>query len=279
MTWVSAELLALAESLNDSVQLPNVKRVYIPEPSVTADKDPDFGLIELDDGSCGLFYAWLGDSQTGISRRFAAAEFIDVQAITLARYISGLDDMARSIGLAAINAMAQHFFARANVVLSNSPNSMGGLDLHPGDRLGMIGNFPSLVRQARACAVPVIVVERKSHLFGEQAGVRISDDPESLSSCNKIICTASTLINDTVDDMLGYCKQAAQVAMIGPSAGFFPDPLFQRGVTVVGGSRVINADEFIASQARGRGLRDCTRRYSLLPATYPGTVHLIRLLG
>ncbi|MFT4580851.1 MAG: hypothetical protein ACI915_003634 [Gammaproteobacteria bacterium] len=276
---VSAELLALAESLNDSAELPNVKRVYLPEPSVTAEKDPDFGLIELDDGSCGLFYAWLGDSQKGISHRFAADEFIGVKAITLARYISGPDDMARSIGLAAINAMAQHLFVRSNVVLSDSQNSMGGLDLLPSDRLGMIGHFPSLVRQARACAVPVIVVERKSHMFGEQAGICISDDPKSLSSCNKIICTASTLINGSLDEMLGYCRHADQVAMIGPSASFFPDPLFQRGVTVLGGSRVIDADEFIASQARGSGIRDCTRRYSLLPASYPGTQYLVRTLG
>lgn len=275
---IRLELLALAEHAHNNMPLPRVRQVYIPEPRIDADKDVEFGLVELDDGASGLFYAWLGESQHGISRRFTDDNFIGVEAIVLARYFAGNDDMQRSIGLAAINAISQHFFTHAKVNLKGAANSMGGLSLRVGDSLGMIGNFPSLVRRAQGLQVPVTVVERKLHMVMHDNGVRITLDPKMLSSCNKIICTAATLINDSADEMLEYCRHAAEIAIIGPSAGFFPDPLFARGVAILGGTTVLDASDVIQSQRNGAGLRDCTKRYTLRASDYLGTEHLVASL-
>lgn len=271
---IRAELLALVERVNDRMTLPKVRQVYIPEPHIAADRDATFGVIELDNGAAGLFYAWMGESQQGISERYSAADIVGADAITVARYYGGDDDMARSLGLAAINAITQEFFNRVNLQFEDAANSMGGLSLGAGDCLGMIGNFPSLVRQAQALDIPVTVVERKTHMLKQEAGVRITLDAEALRTCNKIICTAATLINDSVDEMLGYCGHAETVVMVGPSASFFPDPLFASGVDFVGGARVLDAHAAIARQRAGVGLRECVRRYTLSRAIYPGTENL-----
>ena len=47
-----------------------MRRVYIPAPNIAIDKAAEFGLVELEDGAAGLFYAWLGASQDGISERY-----------------------------------------------------------------------------------------------------------------------------------------------------------------------------------------------------------------
>ena len=271
---IQTELLALVERVNERITLPKVRQVYIPEPHITADKDAEFGLIELEDGTAGLFYAWMGESQRGISERFSAAELVGADAISIARHYAGNDDIARSVGLAAINAITQGFFHRADFELDEATNSMGGLSLGPGDRLGMIGKFPSLVRQASALDVPVTVIERKAHMLQDEAGVCITFDPGSLGACNKIITTAATLINNSIDEMLGYCGHAEVLVMVGPSASFFPDPLFARGVDFVGGTRVLDAGGVITQQRQGEGLRDCARRYTLSRETYPGIADL-----
>jgi len=271
---IRTELMELVEQVSERAPLPAVREVYIPEPHIEADKDAEFGVLELDDGAAGLFYAWMGESQRGMSERYAASDIIGADAIEIARNYLGNDDMARSLGLAAINAITQSFFARENFEPASAANSMGGFSLEARDRLGMIGNFPSLVRSARAQGVPVIVVERKKHMLRDEEGIRITLDPEALRECNKIICTAATLINDSIDEMLGYCDHAETVAMIGPSASFFPDPLFAHGVDIIGGSRVLDARAAIERQRAGLGLGDSARRYTLSRETYPGTARL-----
>ncbi|MBW2635814.1 MAG: hypothetical protein JRE14_17240 [Deltaproteobacteria bacterium] len=43
-----------------------------------------------------------------------------------------------------------------------------------------------------------------------------------------------------MDQILAHCSPDAFVSIIGPTAGYFPDPLFFRGVDVVGGRVVKN---------------------------------------
>jgi uncharacterized protein (DUF4213/DUF364 family) len=270
-----ADILATIEHIDTTLAIPRVRSVWIPEPTIAADKDAEFGVIELEDGSAGLFYAWLGESQAGISARYVATTLAGQSAIALARYFAGGDDMARSIGLAAINAITQSLFTRARYEPPLAENSMAGLELAAGDRLGMIGNFPSLVRQAGTLGVPVTVVERKPHMVRESRDCVITLDPLRLAGCNKIICTAATLINDTIDDMLAYCRGADVIAVLGPSASFPPEPLFDRGISIVGGSRVSDAAAAIAMQQAGKGLRGCSRRYVIERSAWPGTAALL----
>ncbi len=275
---IRAELLSLVEQVDATIDVPDVCQVYIPEPRVAPDKDAEFGLVELEDGATGLFYAWLGASQDGISERFCIEELIGAKAIDLARHFNGTDDIERSLGLAAINAITQSVFVRSDIGSRIAPDSMGGLSLVPGDRLGMVGNFPSLVRQAMAMDIPVTVVERKQHMLTQAEGICITLDPEALRDCNKIICTAATLINDSVDEMLNHCQHAEIVAMIGPSASFFPDPVFARGVAVVGGTRVLDPRSVISNQRLGQGLGRCAYRYTLSSDRYVGTPKLCAAL-
>lgn len=270
-----AEILAVIERIEATLALPRVRRLWIPEPTIAADKDAEFGVIELEDGSAGLFYAWLGESQAGISTRYDAASLAGQPAIALAREFAGSDDMARSIGLAAINAITQSLFARARYEPAPAANSMAGLELVAGDHLGMIGNFPSLVRQAGALDVPVTVVERKQHMVRDCGQLAITLDPSRLAACNKIICTAATLINATFDDMLPYCRGADVIAILGPSASFPPEPLFEKGISIVGGSQVSDAAAAIAMQQAGNGLRGCARRYVIDRSSWPGTATLL----
>ncbi len=269
---VCSDLLALAEQVGDLIDIPTVRQLFLPEPAIDADKDAEFGVVELDGGATGLFYAWLGDSQQGMNERFAMEKFVGKDALEVARYLAGKDDVSRSIGLAAINAISQHAFNVGGIALDEASDSMAGMALHDQDRLGMVGNFPSIVRQARSQNIPVTVVERKRHMLRSEPGLTITLDQLELGGCNKIICTAATLINNSIDDMLPYCTHADAVAVIGPSASFFPEPLFERGVAIVGGTIVRDASRAISDQVLGRGLRAVSSRYVLSSHHYPGVL-------
>ena len=267
-------MLALALRAGARWILPPVARVYIPEPQPDPARDAEFGLVALADGGCGLYYAWLGASQRGMSRRFDADSFCGVEALQLAALYSSEDEAERSLGLAAINAITASVWQQGGFVPPTAQSSFG-FEVRPHDHLGLVGNFPSLVRQAQARGARVTVLERKAHMATSGPSIEITLDPRALRECRKVVITAATLINDTLDEVLGNLTAGAQVTMVGPTAGCFPDPLFARGVHAMGGTRVIDPATAYARLVGGEKLKESARRFLLTPTSTPSFAELL----
>lgn len=253
-----------------------VTEAVLVAPQPAPDRDAEFGLIALEDGSAGLYYAWLGGAQTRLPEHYRAADLAGLQALDVARRYLGDSDVERSLGLAAISALTAHLHRQAGFVPRISTDSMAELALRTDRRLGMIGYFPPLVRQARAGGFSVAVVERKAHMLRHEPGLEISLDPAVLADCDPIICTGATLLNDSCERMLAYCTGAQRIALVGPTCGFFPDALFARGVDVVAGTRIVDLARASARLAAGRKLGDAAVRTLVTRADYPGFAALLQ---
>lgn len=275
MTSIRAELYACAERVAAALAPPVVAHVLIADPSPAPDRDAEFGLLALDDGCAGLYYAWLGGSQADMPGRFIADSFNGRPALEVARLALADDDGARSIGIAAVNALTAHLHATAGYVPPPATDGFGGLTLGTDDRLGMIGNFPPLVRRARALGIPTFVVERKAHMVTAEDGLEISLDPRVLLDCTRVLCTGATLINDTLEEMLPWCRNAEQVALVGPTVGFFPDAVFARGVDLVAGTRVVDVPRAFARLGAGEKIGDAAERFVIARDAYPGFAALL----
>ncbi len=147
---------------------------------------------------------------------------------------------------------------------------MGELDIRADDHIGMVGYFPSLVRQLGEQNIQLTVIEKKAKFIQSDALINVTMDPGALASCNKILSTATTLLNNSIDELLGYTRAADVVVIVGPTAGFFPDPLFERGVSAIGGSEIVDVDLAIARLSSEQGLGDTARKYVLNKKVYPG---------
>lgn len=267
---IRTELFALAERAAAVLPLPRVADALIADPHPTAEGDPEFGLLALADGCAGMYYAWLGASQADMPARFQVDRLRGAAAIDVARHVLGDDDGTRSLGIAAINAITEHVYRAANFAPPAASDSFGGVVLAPGDVLGMIGHFPPLARRARALGIVTRIVERKAHMVTTAPDFEISLDPRVLRGCNKIICTGATLLNDSFDAMLEHCSAAEQVALVGPTVGFFPDPVFARGIGIVAGTRVLDAARAHSCLAAGAKLGASALRTVLWRSEYVG---------
>jgi len=89
------------------------------------------------------------------------------------------------------------------------------------------------------------------------------------------LSTASTLLNDSLDDILAHCTAAEVLVVVGPTAGFLPDPLFSRGVSAVGGSEIVDVALATERISRKQGLGDAARKYLLRAQGYPGAAALL----
>jgi uncharacterized protein (DUF4213/DUF364 family) len=275
---LKSELMHLCERVARKLDLPLISRVYMPEPHPAADKDTEFGVVVLEDGSAGLYYAWMGVSQSGMNQRYAAREFAGMKPIELAQFFHADNEADRSLGLAAINAISQFTFRKTGYKLNRSGNSMGELNAKPGDHIGMVGYFPSLVKRLRAQKVRVTVIEKKAEFVQNDGLVEVTLDIKALKLCNKILSTSTVLLNDSVDELLTHTKQAETLVMLGPTAGFFPDPFFERGVSSIGGSSIIDADKAISGLNHEEGLGENADKYIIKKNNYPGLEVLLASL-
>ncbi len=264
------ELIALAEQACAALAPVSIERVLLVDPHPSPDRDAEFGLVELDNGSAGLYYAWLGVSQADMQEQFNVDRLTRLTPLQLARYTARNSDAERSLGLATLNALTDAFYRAAHYRPPEAPDSMGGLEFDPRDHVGMVGNFPPLVRKLTALDVRTTVIERKAHMISDADRVRITLDPATLRDCNKIICTGATLLNNSLDDVLEHCRGADVITLLGPTAGFFPDPLFARGIDRVGGTSLIDASAAYSRLERGDKVGDAALRTLITRDEYPG---------
>lgn len=267
---IKKELLELAGQAVRRVTIPAIAHAYIPEPDPGEGKHTEFGILALADGGAGLYYAWLGASQRGMAERFSESWLCDQAAADIALRYAGTDEAECSIGLAAISAITQSVYRRAGYVPDAAPDSAGGLDGNAGDHIGMVGYFPSLVAKARERGWRLTVIEQNEDLVQRDANFEVTLDTAALGACNKVLITAATLLNDTIEDVLAHARDAERVVIIGPTAGFFPDPLFARGVTAVAGTWIDDPATAIARQRRGDPMGDSTRKFLTRRDHYPG---------
>jgi uncharacterized protein (DUF4213/DUF364 family) len=269
---VAHELLALLERFKTRAALPKVRGLLLPPPGVPTSIAGEFCAIELDDGSLGLSYVLLDES----TRRLVAQRgdpslgLEGADALAVARWFADEPGARRALGFAAVNALTRCLFDRAGFLPGPSGDSIGMLAPQSTDHIGMIGLFPPLVKHILQAGAKLTVVELRGDLAGERDGYRVTTDRNELATCNKVIATSTLLLNGTLDAMLAACSKAQSFALIGPGAGCLPDPLFDRGVTLVGGTWITDREAFRAAVTTGSSWTAAARKVAIRRADYPG---------
>jgi uncharacterized protein (DUF4213/DUF364 family) len=136
----------------------------------------------------------------------------------------------------------------------------------------MVGLFYGLIKTIKEAKAELVVIEKNEQLIQKYPDLPISMDATKLSICNKVLCTSTTIMNNSLDEILAQCSPDAFVSIIGPTAGYFPDPLFARGVNVVGGRIVKNGELFLQQLAEKKRWGDATQRICFQKKSYTGII-------
>jgi len=198
--------------------------------------------------------------------------FIGKSPQELAIEFGSEETVREMISLAAINAICQHVMRATDFPVDHATDSLGLITVSPGDKIGMVGLFSSIVKKIKKVGAGLVVIEKKEILIQKFSDLPIILDPSKLATCNKILCTSTTILNNSLDDILVHCSPDAFVSIIGPTAGYFPDPLFARGVDVVGGRVVKNGAKFLQKLVERKRWGETTQRTCFQKATYTGII-------
>ncbi len=267
---VARDLLARIEAIGALGSLPPVAALHLPLTAEEGSHASEFCGVELEDHSIGLSFLLLGDSFARLRRDNPAERLRGMPALDLARRCLDDDPVWRTLGFAAVNAISQHFFRECGYEPDAATDSIGSLDPQPGERIGMIGLFGPLVPRIIGTGASLVVLELQSRHVGEHKGWRVTLDPADLAGCTKVLSTTTVLLNDTLDAVLDSVRGARWVAFIGPGGGCVPDDLFSRGVTLLGGTAIVDRDGFADAIARGDRWSPFARKYVISRDRYPG---------
>jgi uncharacterized protein (DUF4213/DUF364 family) len=275
---IANDYLDLIQRIGGLLDIPPVRAIHIAPFEADPEKSSKFGAMILTDGTVGLTYTALDGALSDLQDRTITDNLVNISPVQIAELYVGESGWQRSLGMAAINAVSQFVFKHSRYVLPAMDKTLDLLALRKGDHVGMIGYFPPLVEQVRARGVPLTVVELNEKWLQRVDDFEVTLDLAHLNSCNKVVCTGTVLINQTIDSVMENCGNAEQILIVGPTTGCLPDPLFDRGVTLLGGSTVTDHRKFIRLWAAQEKWRRTTRRYVLRKGEgFPGYRALLTL--
>lgn len=166
-------------------------------------------------------------------------------AFDLAQYSRSESLLEASIGMAAINSLIEIDESRCVEINAYEILAEQGR----GKNVAVVGHFP-FIGMLRESARKLWVIEKRP-LEGdlpEEAAEEI------LPQCDVVGITGTAFINHTLEDLLAHCE-GSFVALIGPTTPLTPI-LFDHGIDVISGSKVINPQEVIRFMSQGATFKE-----------------------
>ena len=133
-------------------------------------------------------------------------------------------------------------------------DALDGVEIHPDDRVALVGAFVPFIKKLKGTVKQLRVVEKNPQALkgDEMQFYRPAEQAEEvLNQADVVVVSGSAIVHHSLDPLLGFCRTARQVIVAGPTASMYPDPLFERGVTVLGGIVVHDADELLRVVSEG----------------------------
>lgn len=163
-----------------------------------------------------------------------------------------LDDnvLKAAVGTAAINALSAILLEDDHCPYKPSAygNALDLIQISGDDTVVMVGAFPPFIKRIQEVTGKLFVIEKNLRVVGK--GDMVEIEPEDrlqdlIPRGDILIVTGVTLVNHTLEPILELAKKARDIVVVGPTASVYPEPLFKRGVTVLGGVKITNAMKMI----------------------------------
>lgn len=176
------------------------------------------------------------------------------------------------IRLATLNALSVPFLNCDRYVVGTGNDVTEQSQLFIGRRICMVGAIiPTLKRLKELGVKDVTVIDKKKETEAEiDFGhfTPIDKTAEALALCETAIFTGASIANGTIDFLISNVPENAIIVVVGPTAGFVPEPLFRRNVAIIGTGVVTDSDQALDLLSEGGGayqlFKKCLRKINLV---------------
>lgn len=155
-------------------------------------------------------------------------------------------DLHRTIGLALINAL-NHSMAASIPEDRDNSTMFDTLGVTEGSRVAMVGHFAPIVARLKKRGAQVEVVDRGKGLGDEQ---RFAEKLDSWADV--AIVTSTSIINNSLDDLLESMGKDVRIALMGPSTPLVAEP-FQGKVNLLAGTVPMDSEATLRAVRQAKG--------------------------
>lgn len=231
-----------------------------------------FTGVKLNNGNGGVAY-----TPPELIRR-GGVQLLDgtvrpIKGSNVANVIAGITGgtFAEVIRLATLNALSVPFFDNGRYQVEDGDDLSVHANIFTGRKVCLVGAIIPLLQRLRGLGTAeTVIIDQKTETDCDPAlGRRVSpaEAPESLGGCDTAIFTGATIANGSLPQLISLVPESAAIAVVGPTAGFVPDELFRRRVSLVGTVVVTDSDRALDLLAEGGGAhqlyRSCMRKITI----------------
>lgn len=207
-----------------------------------------YTAVQLDDGRTGVAYTLGRDQMKGCTAFSGNRPIAGSPAQDVLRYLDSEGLVECALGLATGNAItnrAPSHGATGDVLKS--------VELFPSDSVAMVGFFAPLVAELQDRVAEL-------EIFEEHAGVlphlrRSSEAVSAIPKCDVAFITSTTIINDTVDELLESARDCREIVLVGPSTPLITEAFEGTPTTWLSGIAVDDSDGLLRLVSEGGGTR------------------------
>ena len=215
--------------------------------------------VSLDNGQLGVAYTFLDSLSGGCGVYRGPRPLAGMPAGDLLAMAASDSAIESALVLACINAL---------VNTRERPYSDGAaidnLDFRSDDRVGMIGHFAPLVSRIEPRVQAIEIFERSPD---QERGIRaLEEAPAILPDCDIALITSTTVLNNSIDEVLSMVEHCREVVMLGTSTPMAAEVFADTPVTLLSGILVEDTQGVLQAVSEGGGtpqLRPFTRKVNL----------------
>lgn len=215
--------------------------------------------VKLKGKKLGLAAVLRHELAPGCSTLDAAGTLKGLRASRLLKYlVDGKNPLDKALGLATANAI---IYPEAS---KEEQDTLGLMNLTSRDRVAMAGYFGPLVERIKKTGADLFIIER------DPTRIEVVDNKtkdEKLRNCTVAIITATSILNNTMEETLSKLGNPRHVAILGPSTPMIVDVFQGTPVTHLGGSAILDIHKVIQIISEGGGtpaMRPCLRFVNIL---------------
>jgi uncharacterized protein (DUF4213/DUF364 family) len=207
-----------------------------------------YTAVQLDDGRTGVAYTLGRELFRGCTAFAGKRPIAGSPAEEVLRYLDSDGLVESTLGLATANAIANTAPSQGS-----TGDVLKSVEVFPTDAVAMVGFFAPLVAELQDRVAELGIFEEQEGLLPHLRGS--SEAVYAIPTYDVAIITSTTIINDTVDELLEAARDCREVVLVGPSTPLIAEAFEGTPTTWLSGITVDDADGLLRIVSEGGGTR------------------------